>query len=320
MNFLRALFKIAAWMLGLLLGGIGLYIGYAHWAWADLTPAEIAQRHPLPELQVAMVDGVPLHYQLQGPADAPTIVLIHNHFMDMGMWDSWVQGLREAYQVLRYDLSGHGRTGPDPSGIYTVERDVALLQGLLDSLGIHQAHIVGSSLGGNVAFGFVATQPERSLSLALINSGGMPRENNRAEGEIPPIADQIMPLLPPAAYRAFLQWMAVNDVVLTEKVQQRFVDMFRREGNRAAELSRLRQYEVRDPRPLLAQVRVPSLVLWGAENPQLPAALAQEFAAALVHSPSVNLRVIPEAGHILPLEQAEQSLQAYTDFLAAPAR
>ncbi len=312
---LKALGKGLGFLTAALFLALLAYTGIALWAWGDIAPETISQRYPVADLRIATVDGVPFRYQLSGPEDQPAVVLIHNHFMDLSMWDAWTQALADHHRVLRFDLSGHGRTGPDPSNIYTVERDAALLNQLMNQLEIPSAHIVGSSLGGNVAYTLAAQYPQRVLSLALINSGGMPRENNRAEGTIPPIADAIFPLVPPLAYRKFLNWMTVDHSHITPAVEQRFVDMFRREGNRGAELERLRQYDPADCRPVLATITAPSLVLWGADNPQLPATLAQQFGQALRNSEQVAVHVIAGAGHVLPLEKPTQSLTIYRSFL-----
>ena len=283
------------------LAAIALYVVYALIAWRDIPIAEMERRYGGPDVSTAEVDGAPIRYRLEGSGQA--VVLIHNHFMDMGIWDVWAPALAEHHRVLRYDLTGHGLTGPDPSGVYTVQRDVQLLTALLDQLGIESAALIGSSLGGNIAFTFAAQHPERTHALTLINSGGLKRAGSNSEREMPGWADAVFPLVPPAAFRKFLHWFIVDDAVITPALEQRFVDGFRREGNRSAELGRLRQYDKGTPDAVLAKVTAPTLILWGADNPQLPVDMSVEFTEKLSQARSVDRISYPGAGHVLPLER-----------------
>lgn len=295
----------------LIVASIATYCGFAWWAWGDIPVQELEQKYGDADLKIAQIDGAPIRYRLQGQAlsDQPTVVLVHSHFMDMQLWDQWLPLLTPHYSVLRYDLSGHGLTGPDESGIYTVERDVALLEGLLNELNIQKTLLVGSSLGGNIAFTFTAKNPTQVSALTLINSGGLkkPSGKGRSGKDMPSWADAVFPLVPPAALKSFLLWMTVDDATVSESTQTRFVDFFRRFGNRKAELARLRQFETGDPEPLLATITAPTLILWGADNPQLPVNLASRFKDKLTAAKQVNLKIYEGAGHVLPIERAAAS-------------
>lgn len=299
-----------------------LYILYAHIAWDDIPLAQLEARYGQ-GAETAEVDGLQIHYRLEGltAADAPTIVLIHSHFFEMGIWDQSLPVYAKDYRVLRYDLAGHGLTGPDPSGIYSVERDVALLEGLLDQLGITgKVTLVGSSLGGNVAFTFAAGYPERVAKLVLMNSGGLKREKRQSGREMPGWADKVMPLVPPAAFHKFLRWMIVDDSLVTDELAERFVNMWRREGNRVAEIARLRQHEAGDVDAVLAKITAPTLVLWGEDNPQLPYAMANQFKDRLTAAARVSVKIYPGVGHQLPIERPEQSAEDTLAFLRETAQ
>jgi pimeloyl-ACP methyl ester carboxylesterase len=314
---LRRALKGGAAIIALALLAALAYVVYGSIAWRDLPVGTLEARYGGEDLAVASIDGVDIRYRLSG-SGAP-LVLIHSHFFDMGMWDGWLPTLTPHFQVLRYDLSGHGLTGPDPSGRYSVARDVELLTGLLDHLQWQRAHVVGSSLGGNIAFTLAATAPERVQALVLINSGGLKRANSRAGREVPGWADRVFPLIPPIALHRFLDWMIVDADAATPALERRFVELWRREGNRSAELGRLRQYQTGDPGPLLAAIRAPTLVLWGEDNPQLPVALAQQFVDALSAAPVVQRRSYAGAGHVLPLERPAESAADTLDFLLTQA-
>lgn len=306
------------WLLVFLSAALVAYAAYAHWAWRDLPVAELEQRYGGAGLRTAVIHGVPIRYQLSGPAGAPAVVLVHSHFFEMGIFDAWLPVLTPQFRVLRYDLGGHGLTGPDQSGVYSVERDVALLDGLLAHTGLERIALAGSSLGGNIAFTFAARQPQRVTHLVLLNSGGLKRADSRSRGEIPAWADHVMPLVPPAALKKFFRWMIADEHAESAEQQERFVAMWRREGNRRAELARLRAYETGNPDPLLAAITAPTLVLWGEANPQLPVALANEFKSKLTAAARVEVKTYAGAGHVLPLERPGESAQDTLAFLLGP--
>ena len=144
----------------------------------------------------------------------------------------------------------------------------------------------------------------------------MKRENSRGGGEIPGWADAAVRLLPRMLYRKFLTWMIHDDALVTDELVAEFHDNFRRDGNRPAEMDRLRDFTVDDPDPVLAKVVAPTLVMWGRENPQLPYALAEGFRERLTATPQVEVMIVPGAGHVLPLEEPMLSAEAAAAFMA----
>ncbi|MEH6549326.1 MAG: alpha/beta hydrolase [Pseudomonadales bacterium] len=291
---------------------VSVYFLWALYAYRDIPVAQLESRYGGTELQVIDVDGVPVRYKMQG--SGPAVVLIHSHYFDMGMWDAWVDELAQHYTVLRYDMSSHGLTGPDPSNDYSMERNIALLTGLMNSQGINAAHIVGSSLGGNIAFHTAAFHPERVRSLVLVNSGGLRRKNSRGGGEIPDWIDTVAYFVPTVAFRAFLEWMMYDDTRVSAELAERFHEMFRRQGNRTAEFERMRQFDVGDPDQVLALVKAPVFIQWGEENPQLPKELAGKMADSLTQAKSVETKIYTAVGHVLPVERPAESVRDVMSF------
>lgn len=113
-------------------------------------------------------NGVRIRYVVEGKS-AP-VVLIHGMTLDVeSQWDE--AGIRKAlakdYQVIAFDLRGHGKSGkPHEASAYGVEM-VEDVRRLLDHLQIKKAHIVGYSLGGTIALKFLTIYPERCLSVVL---------------------------------------------------------------------------------------------------------------------------------------------------------
>src|SRR3954465_12247688 len=113
------------------------------------------------------VNDVELFYELSGPTGAPVVAFSNSLGTTMAMWDVVVPVLRGRYQVLRHDTRGHGRSQvlDQPITIDDLAND---LVGLLDNLGIANAHVVGLSLGGMTGQALTSRYPDRVISLTLM--------------------------------------------------------------------------------------------------------------------------------------------------------
>lgn len=92
------------------------------------------------------------------------VILLHHGGGNLAMWEPIVPFLSEAYRCITLDLRGHGRSDAPASG-YTIDAMAEDVIGVLDELGLRCAHIVGSSLGAEVALCLAAESPDRVLSL-----------------------------------------------------------------------------------------------------------------------------------------------------------
>ncbi len=108
-------------------------------------------------------------YEATGPDGAPAVVLIHGLGLNRHCWQWLVPELSERYQMVAYDLLGHGESAAPPSdpALGTLADQLA---GLLDHLGIQRAAIVGFSLGGMIARRFAQDHPDRIAALAILHS------------------------------------------------------------------------------------------------------------------------------------------------------
>ena len=99
------------------------------------------------------------HYRIDGRGErwATFVTGIAN---DLSMWDGQVAALERDFNVLRYDLRGHGGT-PASGGAYTIELLVSDLAALLDQLNIRRTSVIGLGLGGAIAQAFVLAHPDR---------------------------------------------------------------------------------------------------------------------------------------------------------------
>src|SRR3954447_18824903 len=99
-------------------------------------------------------------YDVEGPADAPVVVLSNSLGATRGMWDPQVPVLAERFRVVSYDARGHGDS-PAPPGPYTIDDLVDDVVALVAQVGPDRAHVVGLSLGGMTALRLAPREPAR---------------------------------------------------------------------------------------------------------------------------------------------------------------
>lgn len=118
----------------------------------------------------ANLNGIALHYQLDGDAALPVLVLSNSLGTSLAMWDPQIPELSKHFRVLRYDTRGHGQSGVTP-GPYTIAQLAADVIALLDHLAIDKAHFCGLSMGGSTFMWLAVHHPERINKLILCNTG-----------------------------------------------------------------------------------------------------------------------------------------------------
>ena len=117
-------------------------------------------------------NGIQMNYELSGKKDAPVVILSHSLGSSLVMWNLQMDALKPHFQVLRYDIRGHGRSEA-PAGPYTLELlgDDAL--GLMDALGIDRVHWIGLSMGGMIGQSVALNHAARLKSLALCDTAAV---------------------------------------------------------------------------------------------------------------------------------------------------
>ncbi|MGM0386726.1 MAG: 3-oxoadipate enol-lactonase [Actinomycetota bacterium] len=111
-----------------------------------------------------------LYFTVDGPQEAPVLVLSGSLGSRLEMWDRVLPHLTPARRVVRYDLRGHSRS-TTPPGEYSVTdlaEDIAVI---LDHLEIERADLAGISLGGQTALAFALHHPDRLDRLVVANTG-----------------------------------------------------------------------------------------------------------------------------------------------------
>ncbi|MEO7387309.1 MAG: alpha/beta hydrolase [Gammaproteobacteria bacterium] len=269
----------------------------AAWAYRDVPAAVLEAKYTTPASKFLNVDGVRIHYRDEG--SGPPLVLIHANFGSLLSWDAWVDILKQDHRVLRFDMTGHGLTGPDPTGDYSLERTVQLTERFVDALGLARFSIGGTSIGGTVAMHYAAAHPDRVERLVLLSPGALEgRSMQQAGRKVPRIANVLEYITPRALAKYLLKSRFGDPSKVDDKLIDQWYDMWLLEGQRAAILARMRTYSSVDLVNVTASVRVPTLILWGEQNPQAPVEQAEELRKMLVNAPEVKVITYPGVGHM----------------------
>jgi 3-oxoadipate enol-lactonase len=259
-------------------------------------------------LSTLVVDGVGLNVRVDGPADAPPIVLSNSLGTDLSMWEPQMVSLRERFRVVRYDLRGHGASDVAPGPI-TIDRLGQDVVDLLDALGIERAHVCGLSVGGLVSTWLAARRPDRVdravLGAVAARIGTRELWKDRAEavrsGGMVAVADAVLA-------RFFSERFRGERPDVVARVA-RILAATPPEGYAAACVA-LRDADLRRE---VAGIAAPTLVVVGREDPATPVAEAEWLHARI---PGSELVVLEDAGHLCNLEQPERFTDAVVGFLS----
>ncbi|HEV8163399.1 MAG TPA: alpha/beta fold hydrolase, partial [Actinomycetota bacterium] len=115
---------------------------------------------------------VEVPHKVEGPDDAPVLVLSNSIGSTSAMWDPQIPALSERFRIVRYETRGHAGA-PVPDGPYAIGDLGADVVALLDRLGVERAHFAGLSLGGMTGMWLGVNAPERVDRLALLCTSAM---------------------------------------------------------------------------------------------------------------------------------------------------
>jgi pimeloyl-ACP methyl ester carboxylesterase len=260
------------------------------------------------------VDGLTIHYKDTGPKDAPVVLLLHGFGSSLQTWDVWAAQLETQYRVIRLDLPGFGLTGPSPLHDYSEASDVATLTHFVDKLGVSSFSVIGHSMGGKMAWGLAAAEPDRVKALVLMAPDGFPEAKDIGSKPyaMPSIMGVIKFSLPKFLVRKSIEPAFFDANALIDSLVDRYYDMLRAPGVRAAILERSNQTIYTDPVPRLKKITAPTLLVWGEQDQMIPSSNAQSYAQVLSTSKTV---LLPKLGHLVQEEQPQIALAHVVEFL-----
>jgi magnesium chelatase accessory protein len=268
------------------------------------------------EERFAEVKGVRMRYFVGG--EGPPLVLVHGLGGAASNWTELAPLLLERHRLLVPDLPGHGASTalPAVSGLEPFADRVALVA---EREGMLPAPVVGHSLGGMVVLRLALRRPEAVEAIVLASAAGLSVGNVWGR-QLLSIFTAVRPGRIAARYRSWVSrspllrrlvfgFVSVADPVgLTDEAVEGFLGAQLLHTDVDSAWQALRRD---NPRQELEAVACPVLVLWGAEDVQLPLDDAFEYTRRL----RARLRVIPGCGHLLIGERPDACRDAIESFL-----
>jgi pimeloyl-ACP methyl ester carboxylesterase len=269
------------------------------------------------EERIAEVKGVRMRYFLGGSGSP--LVLVHGLGGAASNWIELAPLLARRHRLLVPDLPGHGGSDalPAVSGLEPYADRVALVA---EREGMLPAPVVGHSLGGMIVLRLALRRPDDVTAIVLAGAAGLSIGNVFGR-QLLSLFTAVRPGRIAARHRAWVVrsprlrklvfgFVSVSDpVALTNKAVDGFLaaQLLHTDVDGAWQALR-----ADDPRQELEAIGCPVLVLWGAEDVQLPLDDAFEYTRRL----RAQLRVIPGCGHLLIGERPDACERAIEDFLS----
>ena len=308
--------RIVAWGIGalLLLGVVAVALSWQ----TDRPAAALEARWATPPSQFIDVKGQRVHLRDEGPpADPLPIVLIHGTSASLHTWDGWAEGLRGRRRVIRFDLNGFGLTGPNSRGDYSDAAHARFVIDLADALGLQRFVVGGNSLGGETAWRTALLAPQRVERLILVDAAGyafvpesIPLGFRLAFSPVTAWLAEYT--LPRALVEASVRSVYGEPARVSAALVDRYFELTLREGNRRALAQRLRQFKPGEYASHVRELKLPTLILWGARDRLIPPENARRFAADIA---GAELVMFDRLGHVPHEEDPAATLVAVRRFL-----
>jgi pimeloyl-ACP methyl ester carboxylesterase len=286
-------------------------------------------RWALMKPRAVTLDGDRVVYRAAGKG--PVLLLVHGLAGSAMTWRHVMPALAKRFTVLAPDLLGQGQSDK-PRGEYSLGTHANTLRDLMDTVGYKRATVVGQSLGGGVAMQFAYQFPERCERLVLVDSGGLGREVTFYLRILTvPGFESVFPFFCTPRLRdagnlvaTWLNRAGVPSTPAGQEIWRSYASLADAE-NRRPFFRSLRDVIDFNGQALSAMGRLqraaqlPTLIVWGAQDPFIPVS----HAIAAHHAiPGSRLEIFDGVGHYPHCEAPERFVAVLVDFIAStkPAR
>ena len=253
--------------------------------------------------------AVEVHAVVEGPDDAPVLLLSNSLGSDLSMWDPQLPALTERFRVVRYDTRGHGRS-PSSRGDLTIDDLTDDVVALLDRLGVAQAHVAGVSIGGMTGLRLAVREPQRVATLAVLCSSAHPgNEQSWRERAHTARAKGTGALAETVVGRWFTPGFAAAHPDLVARMRDTIAAT--PDAGYASCCAVIAGLDLRGD---LSRISAPTLVVSGEQDPSTPPALGEAIHARIAGS---AFEVLPGVAHMLNIEAADRVTPRLAAFLAA---
>ncbi len=229
------------------------------------------------------------------------------------------------FRALSVDAIGHGFSAKPTDVTYNSLLFVEHLKRLMDAIGADKAHLVGQSLGGWTALHFAQLYPARVASIVSVTGAGFLLNDEASRKESEAIHARVQAVTRKASeaptrenVRERLEWLMWDKSIVSDELVETRYTTFMLPDSRAAMGQLVAQQAGPDNRRYLlteeqlAQVRIPTKIIWSDHNPTTPWTVAKRVSEIM---PNASFELVEGAGHWPQYEQAAVVNRILIDFL-----
>lgn len=255
-----------------------------------------------------------------GPEDGEPVVLSHGTPFSSYVWHEVAPALAASgYRVFVWDMPGYGSSEKYAGQDVSLQAQGAVFSGLLTRWGLTNPTVIAHDFGGCVALRAHLLHGAEYRGLALVDPVALAPWGSpffRLVGKNTEVFEQLPPNLHRSLVREYVG--SASHRGLRSDVLEELVSPWTDESGQAAFYRQIAQADQRytdEIQPLYPTIRLPVTVCWGAEDSWIPPAKGHELASMI---PGARLHLVPQAGHLVPLDAPAQLLSSLLGFLAGP--
>ncbi len=265
----------------------------------DASPAPGERTQAIPfrpaeaRTRVTRIGGYEIH-SLEYGSGTEDVILVHGLSGSSRWWARNIPALAQRYRVLIPDLIGFGRS-PRPRGrLPSIDHLADVLGEWIRRVGKPEAHVIGHSMGGQLAIHLAAKHPEQVIRLVLVDAAGLPRPVTPRT--VVRFAREIAPVW---------RWgdLSFVPVIVSDAWTAGPRTLLQAIGHILSD----------DVRPLLPRIRAPTLVLWGERDSWVPLAHGEEMHERI---PGARFAILRHAAHNPMVDRPSDFNRTVIDFLS----
>ena len=252
------------------------------------------------------IDGNSIRFLEEGDSDQ-VLLLLHGLGASAERWEFVIPLFSEKYRVIVPDLIGFGHS-EKPSVDYTTDYFTDFMYKFVSKLNIKNFHIIGSSLGGQIAAEFTSKHNELVRKLVLVSPSGIMKHST------PALDSYIMAALYPNSESATMAFQTMSGQTrIDENIVNGFVERMKMPNAKMAFMSTL--LGLRDADIItekLGLITIPALIVWGENDPVIPIKYSEAFVSSINDCRFYKMQ---KCGHTPFVEDPKGFFDLVSDFL-----
>jgi pimeloyl-ACP methyl ester carboxylesterase len=253
---------------------------------------------------------VSLHHRDEGKG--PVLVLLHGVGQSHAIWNAMVAPLSAEFRVIAPDLRGHGTTANPPGSHFSISELEGDVLGLLDELGSDSAYVIGLSGGALLALRLALDYPERLRGLVMISGSAYTDTHTRS------VVTRWQETYTKEGTDAF-GLRLLKDLYYPDWIEAHldFADRVRenlKHQDMAPSVKWSDSMAKFDEKARIASIKMPTLIVQAMDDQIVDASHGRILRQSI---PGAQIRILPQTGHMIPLERPQETVEAIAAFVRA---